>query len=95
MNYYQNIPHELIILNNWVNWGINADNPKCPYDPKNLSIAKVNQPGTWGSFEQAVERVLQAKALDIGFVFDGSGYTDISEHMPSIKRPFHTLKQLF
>ena len=77
MNNYQNIPQELMFLMKWVNWGVSADNPKCPYDPKNLSIAKVNKPGTWSSFEQAIERVHQAKALGIGFVFDGSGYIGV------------------
>lgn len=57
----------------WVNWGINPEKPKFPYNPANLRPAKAGQPDTWGELSSAVKNVKDKKALGIGFQFNGDG----------------------
>ena len=73
-----NIPTELTKLNQWVNWGVNPDNPKMPYCPRDLRIpAKAGDPTTWGSYQDALTQCAVGSAKGIGFEFNGSGYIGI------------------
>ena len=67
------IPHELTDFPNWVNYGVDPENPKKPYSPATMQPAKARDPTTWGNFELALQRVTEGKALGIGFEFDGTG----------------------
>ena len=67
-----NIPEELTLLVQWVVWnGIRNGNKikKVPVDPKTGKPARVNDPSTWGSFEQAVSAYQGSGYSGIGFVF--------------------------
>lgn len=74
---YQNIPEELKILPQWVNAKVVKRQSKglvvetkAPFNPNDPSQkAKVNDPNTWGTFEQACLNVKDGKAPMIGFVF--------------------------
>lgn len=57
---YLNIPEELRIRPQWVA----ADADKIPINPRTGQRADVTDPGTWGTFEQAM-----ARGPHIGFVF--------------------------
>jgi putative DNA primase/helicase len=53
---FESIPDELKELDQWVCWRIEKRNSKLtkvPYNPKSKHKAKVNDPSTWGSFEEA------------------------------------------
>ena len=53
----KNIPEELIEFDQWVAWkAIHTENKikKIPINPKTGQTAKVNDPDTWTSFEDAV-----------------------------------------
>jgi len=58
---WQNLPDELKILNQWVG----ANENKIPLDPKTGKTASVDDPGTWGTFDQACS----CGSPHIGFVF--------------------------
>jgi len=73
----ENIPSELKELNQWVNCGVDPNNYKIPYNPKTLKRAKAGILSTWGTFEQALDRVETGKAKGIGFEFDNNGYYGI------------------
>ena len=60
----ENIPHELKEQPQWVAW-----NNKIPINPRNGNYAKTNDPETWGTFEEALERYQNYKMHGIGFVF--------------------------
>lgn len=63
---YKNIPEGLRTLNQWVC----TNNSKAPINPKDGSYAKLNDPSTWGSFQDAVEAVEDNNTIThIGFVF--------------------------
>ena len=68
-----NIPKELIELNQWVAWRESERNnkkkSKIPIDPHTGRSAKTNHPSTWGSFEEAIERYQQDGLEGVGFVF--------------------------
>lgn len=82
----EHIPAELKLLPRWVNY-ILVTEPgkpkpsKPPINPRTLNGASVNSPGTWGTFEQAVQGIgKRAKIRDatgeiqgIGFIL-GAGY---------------------
>lgn len=70
---FNNIPQELKILNQWVVWGVEKDNIKCPYTPATLKRASAGQPDTWGSFVEAVQRVEAGAAQGVGFEFNNNG----------------------
>lgn len=81
-NYqYNNIPQVLKEINNWVGYKkLQSDgkDKKIPVNPNTGENAKVNQPNTWGTYEEAVNSVGQYNLNGIGFVFtQSSGYIGI------------------
>ena len=65
------IPLELRQNQGWVNWKSeqypDEKKPrKIPYNPKTGHQAKVNEPETWGSFDQSLEGLQKFKASGIG-----------------------------
>ena len=65
------IPNELKARKQWVCWRIEKRNSKLtkvPYNPKSKHKAKVNDPSTWGSFEEACRRYEKDSFDGIGFV---------------------------
>ncbi len=71
------IPAELKKLNQWVAWDSkkkeNGKTTKIPIDPKTGKYAKVNDNGSWGSFEEALRCNNEKKLQGIGFVFQKPG----------------------
>lgn len=69
---YNNIPHELRLLNQWVVWKFVATDDgkptKLPYNPRNGHLASTTDPHTWASFEEAVNASFNGYS-GIGFVF--------------------------
>jgi putative DNA primase/helicase len=70
-----NIPDELKTYNQWVLWkyGISYSNGKCrttkmPYSI-NGTFAKVNDPTTWDSFENAIDVFKGGRYSGMGFMF--------------------------
>ena len=73
------IPAEMKTLPNWV-----LHKNKVPYTPGTGQKAKVNDPGTWRTFAEAVQALQQEKTITgkrlydgIGFMFTGSGLVGI------------------
>ncbi len=73
------IPAEMKALPNWV-----LHKNKVPYTPGTGQKAKVNDPGTWRTFAEAVQALQQEKTITgkrlydgIGFMFTGSGLVGI------------------
>ena len=65
------IPQELKKNQAWVNWKSeqypDEKKPrKIPYSPKTGHQAKVNEPETWGSFNQSLKGLQKFKASGIG-----------------------------
>jgi hypothetical protein len=79
------IPQELRDIPNWVAWkyvpskGGKSDKPrKLPIDPKTGSAAKINDPSTWASLDEAVERMGSDQCAGVMFAVVGDGpYTGI------------------
>lgn len=71
------IPAELKKLNQWVAWNSkkkeNGKTTKIPINPKTGNFAKVNDNGSWGSFEEALWCYNEKKLQGIGFVFQKPG----------------------
>ena len=74
-NLKNNIPEELLVLPQWVCWRVEVRDgkpSKPPVNPKTGGYAKVDDPETWGEFEQA-KRYWQAHKdngiAGVGFVF--------------------------
>ena len=65
----ENIPQEMARLPQWVVWGVPNKVLKCPFNPATMIEAKAGRPETWGSFEQAVDRVRRGQAQGVGFEF--------------------------
>ena len=68
----KNIPEELIEFDQWVAWkAIHTENKikKIPINPKTGLTAKVNDPDTWTSYEDAVNCLENGGVDGIGFVF--------------------------
>ena len=66
------IPEELIQFKQWVAWkgfSKNGKMKKVPIDPATGKTAKVNDPSTWGSFDEAVACFKDQGLSGIGFVF--------------------------
>jgi putative DNA primase/helicase len=68
-----NIPEMLRERPHWVNWGVEADNVKCPYNPLLLTRAKAGEKATWGGFDLAVNHVKSGRARGVGYEFNGDG----------------------
>lgn len=70
----ENTPAVLRSLPQWVCWrheAVNGRQTKIPYDPKQpMAKAKSNDPATWGTFEQAIERYRKdGRFSGVGFTF--------------------------
>ena len=66
------IPEELTRLNQWVAWRefkTNNKTKKIPINPNSGQPAKVNEPSTWGCYEDAVKCCQNGDFNGIGFVF--------------------------
>lgn len=79
---FDNIPEALRNEKRWVVWA--AEGPvgtkpiKMPYDPTMPKTrAKVDDRGTWGTFEQAVTAYEEGDYAGIGIVLDGSGLVGV------------------
>jgi primase-polymerase (primpol)-like protein len=75
----ENLPHELKIRPQWVNWRLEkrgTDLTKVPYTPGTQRKASSTDSITWGTFEQAIEVLVRYDGL--GFVFSsGDPYTGV------------------
>ncbi len=68
----ESIPAELRAVQQWVCWRIEqrGDRPtKVPIDPRTGKRAAVDNPSTWGSFEEATAAVERYGCAGVGFVF--------------------------
>lgn len=70
---YQNLPKEIQTFKQWVLWkfeGTDGEKPtKVPYSPNNHRHAKVNDPSTWGSFDECLHILSTPGWYDgLGFV---------------------------
>jgi hypothetical protein len=71
---FKNIPLELKRCDQWVVW----KGKKVPYDPtRPNSKAKVTDPYSWGSFDQADAAYNEGGWLGIGFVLTGNGIAGV------------------
>jgi len=72
--YKNAFPKEMLALKNWTCWRYEPDpnggkDKKVPYCPKTGKRAKVDNPSTWGTYEEAIEVVKKYGYNGIGFVF--------------------------
>jgi hypothetical protein len=71
---FKNFPKELQRHDQWVVW----KGKKIPYDPTRLnSKANVNDPYSWGSFNQADAAYSEGGWLGVGFVLTGNGIAGV------------------
>ena len=71
---FENFPKELQRHDQWVVW----KGKKIPYDPTRLnSKANVNDPNSWGSFNQADAAYSEGGWLGVGFVLTGNGIAGV------------------
>ncbi len=66
-------PRALLSKPNWVCWRYQESGgkrTKVPYAPNGRSMAKSNDPSTWGALEAARQTLIQGRADGIGFMFD-------------------------
>lgn len=87
-NNYQNIPAELKAIRAWCIWryeDIGATKAtKVPYNARNHEHASTDDPNTWSSFVEAVNRAITDKFDGIGFMFsDNDPYTFIDLDDPT------------
>ena len=77
---YSKIPQELKQLNRWVLWKLKVNEKgkttKIPINAKNGYGAKSNDPDTWVSFDEALEKVEYFNCKGLGFML-GNGYFGI------------------
>src|SRR6185369_8238233 len=76
---HDHVPLELIALHRWVAWdGTRQGNgklDKTPLNVRNGRKARSNAPGTWGSFQQALQFALHdARVGGLGLVLTDSDY---------------------
>ena len=71
---FDKIPDELKKLPQWVVWGVDKNNPKCPYNPMKSNMrAGAGEPSTWGDYKKAAVLVGLKQAQGIGFEFHNNG----------------------
>ena len=71
---FENFPKELQRHDQWVVW----KGKKIPYDPTRLNTkANVNDPYSWGSFNQADAAYSEGGWLGVGFVLTGNGIAGV------------------
>ena len=74
---YGVVPAEMKALKQWVLWGMNEKNPKCPYTPNNSHVcAEADNAATWSDFETAAAAVSRLGRGGIGFEL-GNGIAGI------------------
>lgn len=74
---YNDIPHPLRALPQWVCWGAAGKPLKAPVSPAG-GMARAGDASTWGSFSAALGVVQQRRARGIGFEFaDGGGLVGV------------------
>ncbi len=64
------IPQELKLLNRWVSWRYvkrNGKRTKVPLNPRTDYPASCNDPTTWGTYEETLQRLMRGEADGIGF----------------------------
>ena len=74
MNRFENIPQELKALDRWV---CVMAGSKVPIQGLSGQAASSSDPDTWSSYSQALARIEDGRAADLGFVFDDDGYVGI------------------
>ena len=67
---FDQIPHELIGLNNWILWKWGKRNGKWTKPPyqTNGDFAKSDDPGTWSAFDEIYRAYKRGKFDGIGFM---------------------------
>lgn len=82
----RNVPDELKNYRQFVCWQyqiVNNEKKKVPVSPLTGTLASVNDPGTWGTFEHAVRACESARLNGIGFVITPNDpYTFIDLDVP-------------
>lgn len=77
---YSKIPQEMKQLNRWVLWKLQKNDKgkltKIPVNAKNGYGAKSNDPDTWVSFDEAINRIELFNCKGLGFML-GNGYFGI------------------
>ena len=80
----ENIPEDLKKRNTWVAWKAvpNAKNPekkpqKIPINPETGRAAKSNDPTTWGTFKEALNRCKDDNLAGIGLMFSGDNLVGV------------------
>jgi putative DNA primase/helicase len=93
--YVENIPKELQDLRQWVCWkkGANQENgkpTKLPIDAMTGRFAKVSDPSTFTTMQEAIIAEKQFGLDGIGFVFTGKGYfgIDLDDCPEELKNEF-------
>lgn len=85
------IPERLKKNDKWVGFTITPEGKKVPIDPKPNSFggyAKINDPATWGSFEDAVKTVEVGLCVAVGYALtkeDGLIFVDLDCHTDKCK----------
>lgn len=78
---YQNIPMELRQLRQWVCWRheiVQGRPTKVPYTPDGVRKALINDPGTWGTFQEATHTAAGPAMDGVGLVLtEADPYTGI------------------
>ena len=83
----QNVPDEMKAVANWVNFEL-VPNPqthsgfdKVPINPKNGSKAQSNNPDTWGTFDQACDRLKKkpGKVHGVGLMLGNSQFAGFDD----------------
>ena len=65
---YSSVPAELKTYRQWVAWNL-VDDRKRPVNPVTGFYAAVDDPSTWGTFQQAIDRAKRDRLAGVGFVF--------------------------
>ncbi len=60
---------ELQEYDHFVVWKKTLENKKIPFDPTSKSLARTDDPNTWGNLDQALKALRTGKYHGIGFVF--------------------------
>ena len=60
---------DLQAYNHFVVWKKTPENKKIPFDPTSKSLARTDDPNTWGNLEQALTALKTGNYHGIGFVF--------------------------
>ena len=83
---FDNIPHEMRQYCQWVVWRyeetLNGKQTKVPYNPNSGYPASVTNPGSWGTYDQAIATCYQQNFNGIGFVLtenDPYAFIDLDE----------------